>query len=427
MTDTDSRPNTDTAPWTCPFCALLCDDLAVRAHPGGDTLEVVGTGCARAQSAIRSFPATPMPATPSVDGQPSTLDAAVAAAVRWLAASRQPLFSGLGTDVAGARALYPLACETRAICDPEGGRALMHLQRTLQDHGGYTTTLAEVRTRADLVVFLGGVPLQAAPRLWERCGLDGDEVAGRQIVVLGDAGRDAGNDMPARAEVIPLEGDLFDTVALLAALVAGRALAAAPPPGLAALAARLRAARYAAFVGVLADLPPQGALVVEGLHRAIGQLNQHTRAAVLWVGGGGAGTGTVNPAFTWLSGLPLPSRVAPIGIEHEPLLLDTARLLAGRAVDVLLWVSSFGTPPPDTPVPRIVLGPPALAAQAAGPGTVFMPVATPGIGAAGHLFRADARVVLPLFAARPDPLPGVAAVVGALRRGLAALRAEAPA
>jgi formylmethanofuran dehydrogenase subunit B len=422
MTDTDSRLNTETAPWTCPFCALLCDDLAVRARPGGDTLEVVGTGCARAQSAIRSFPATAMPATPSVDGQPTTLDAAVAAAVHLLASSRQPLFSGLGTDVAGARALYPLACETRAICDPEGGRALMHLQRTLQDHGGFTTTLAEVRTRADLVVFLGDVPLQAAPRLWERCGLDGDEVAGRQIVVLGDAGR----EVPARAEVLPLEGDLFDTVALLVALVAGRSLAVAPPPGLKALAVRLRAARYAAFVGALADLPPQGALVVEGLHRAIGELNQHTRAAALWVGGG-AGSATVNPAFTWLSGLPLPSRVAPIGLEHEPLLLDTAHLLAGRAVDVLLWVSSFGTPPPDGPLPRIVLGPPALAAQVAAPGTVFMPVATPGIGAAGHLFRVDARVVLPLFAARPDPLPGVAGVVGALRRGLAALRAEASA
>lgn len=422
MTDAHNRLDTDTAPWTCPFCALLCDDLAVRANPDGDTLEVVGTGCVRAHSAIRSFPATPKSATPSVDGQPATFDAAVEAAVRLLAASRQPLFSGLGADVAGARALYPLACETHAICHPEGGRALVHLQRVLQDHGGFTTTLAEVRTRADLVVFLGGVPLLAAPRLWERCGLDGDEVAGRQIVVLGDAGR----EVPARAELIPLEGDLFDTVALLGALVAGRSLAAAPPPGLAALAGRLRAARYAAFVGALADLPSQGALVVEGLHRAIGQLNQHTRAAVLWVGGG-AGTGTVNPAFTWLSGLPLPSRVAPIGLEHEPLLFDTDHLLASRAVDVLLWVSSFGTPPPDTPLPRIVLGPPALAPQVEAPGTVFIPVATPGIGASGHLFRADARVVLPLFAVRPDALPGVAGVVGALRRGLAALRTEAPA
>jgi formylmethanofuran dehydrogenase subunit B len=302
----------------------------------------------------------------------------------------------------------------------------MHLQRTLQDHGGFTTTLAEVGTRADLVVFLGGGPLQAAPRLWERCGLDGDEVAGRQIVLLGDAGRDAGREVPARAEVVPLEGDLYDTVALLGALVAGRSLAVAPPPGLAALAARLRAARYAVFIGALADLPPQGALVVEGLHRAIGYLNQHTRAAVLWVGVG-AGAGTVNPAFTWLSGLPLPSRVASIGLEHEPLLFDTAHLLAGQAVDLLLWVSSFGTPPPDTLLPRIVLGPPMLAAQVAAPGTVFMPVATPGIGAAGHLFRADARVVLPLFAARPDALPGVAGVVKALQRGLVALRAGAPA
>jgi formylmethanofuran dehydrogenase subunit B len=425
MTAADSRLSTDTAPWTCPFCALLCDDLAVRSRPGDDTLEVVGTGCPRAQSAIRAFPATPAPAAPSVDGRLATFDEAVAVAARWLATSRQPLFAGLGTDVAGARALYPLACETGAICDPEGGRALMHLQRTLQDHGGFTTTLAEVRTRADLVVFVGGVPAQAAPRLWERCGLDGDAVPGRQVVVLG-----GGSELPAQAEPVPLAGDLFDTVALLGALVAGRALVAEPPPGLVALAARLRAARYAVFIGALADLPPHGALIVEDLHRTIGLLNQHTRAAALWVGAG-AGAGTVNPAFTWLSGLPLRSRVAPAGLEHEPLLFDTAHLLARQAVDALLWVSSFGTPPPEAGLPRIVLGPPALGAQVAGPGVVFLPVATPGIGAAGHLFRADGRVVMPLFAARPDTLPSVAEVVGSLRRAHAAqrasLRAEAPA
>ena len=37
----------------------------------------------------------------------------------------QPLFAGLGADVAGARALYPLACATlvRRLTDAAGGEA----------------------------------------------------------------------------------------------------------------------------------------------------------------------------------------------------------------------------------------------------------------------------------------------------------------
>ena len=85
-------------------------------------------------------------AQPLIDGVACTPEAAIGAAARRLAASRQPLFGGLGTDVAGARALYPLACRSGAICDPAAGDALFHGLRALQDRGGFTTTLAEVRT-----------------------------------------------------------------------------------------------------------------------------------------------------------------------------------------------------------------------------------------------------------------------------------------
>jgi formylmethanofuran dehydrogenase subunit B len=65
--------------------------------------------------------------------------------------------------------------------------------------------------------------------------------------------------------------------------------------------------------------------------------------------------------------------------------------------------------------PRIVLGPPAMApALAASPGDIFIPVATPGLNAAGHLFRTDGIVVVPLEAARDDGLDGVAQVLGRL-------------
>ena len=73
--------------------------------------------------------------------------------------------------------------------------------------------------------------------------------------------------------------------------------------------------------------------------------------------------------MSWLSGLPLRSRVGPQGVDHDPLQYATARLLDERAVDLLLWVASFtpDLPPPLTALPRIVLGHPALAAACAQP------------------------------------------------------------
>ena len=344
-----------------------------------------------------------------------------------LGASRQPLFGGLGTDVAGARALYPLACATGAICDAGAGDALMHGLRALQDRGQFTTTLAEVRTRADLIVFVGGLPTDLAPLIGLRCGIGDAQVPRRHVVVLGPAPGDeatlaawAGQG-GVSVEALPLVGDLFDTLGLLSALIAGPTLLAAPD-ALRALAQRLHVARYAVLVGAPARLPAQGALIVEAVHRVVGSLNRTTRAAALWVGGGN-GAATVNQVFTWLSGLPLRSRAGPRGLEHEPLLFDATRLLAegACAVDALLWLQCFeADPAPPNRLPMVVLGVPALAAvgRRAGMPTVFIPLATPGIGSAGHLFRTDGTVLMPLTGVYRDRLPTAADVLARIAAAL---------
>ena len=286
-------------------------------------------------------------------------------------------------------------------------------------------SLAEVRTRADVIVCLGGLPSAQAAEFFARCGLgvDADEgrVANRHVVVLGAAPGDAaglaelGQHPGVTTESVALHGDLFASVAMLAALLARRAVRNPPAP-LAALAERLLAATYAVIVGETSRLPEHGALVVETVNRCVVTLNSSTRAGAMWLGGGN-GAGTVNQVFTWLSGLPLRSRAGPLGLEHEPVSFDAARLLNDRAVNSLLWVSSFdaeSTPPAPGVVaslPLIVLGHPALAASAARPGSVFIPVSTPGIGSAGHLFRTDGGTVLPLTPLYADRLPTVADVL----------------
>src|SRR5262249_39807920 len=86
---------------TCPFCGLACDDrgLAVIA---GDRIMVHEAGCALSRSGFERAPPNP---TPMLGWRAASLDEAIAAAADILRGSRQPLFAGLATDVAGMRAV----------------------------------------------------------------------------------------------------------------------------------------------------------------------------------------------------------------------------------------------------------------------------------------------------------------------------------
>jgi formylmethanofuran dehydrogenase subunit B len=407
--------------WTCPFCSLLCEGSSLAAADGGSPVggspvggSPVGGNCTLARSASVAHARLPAVPGPLVDGAPAALAAAIATAATRIAGWRQPLFGGLGTDIAGARALYRLAARTEAVCDHADGAALMHGVRAVQDHGQYLTTLGELRSRADLIVCMGTNGVARFPQFFRRIGLGEPGSPCREIVFVGV---DVPTPAPAGVSTLRIagSGDLFADAQQLAALVA-RQRVRAPDAALAALATRLLAARYAVLVWQGAALPAEGALLVETLNRIVGTLNQTTRAASFGLGGSD-GAFSVNQTFTWLSGLPLRTRVSAQGLVHEPRLFDTQRLLAGHAVDGLLWISSFSPErlPPASTLPRVVLGPPAMATALSDADAlldcVFIPVATPGLNAAGHLFRTDGPVVLPVFAVRDDGLPGVASVL----------------
>ncbi len=392
--------------WTCPFCSLLCDGFALD----GATLQ--GSDCPRALAGLAAHAAGEAPAA-FVDGDIASADEAIAEAARRLTRWRQPLFGGLGTDVAGGRALFRLAEATGAICDHADGEALVPGLRALQDRGQYHTTLAEVRQRADLVVCVGTQALPHYPELFRRFGMDRADAPLRQLVFLGV---DVPPAVPATLPCLGIagSGELLADLQQLAALVA-LVPCRDPDPQLAQLAARLREARYAVLVWESASLPAHGALWVEMLNRIVATLNRSTRAASFSLGGSD-GAYAMQQVFTWLSGLPLRTRAGPAGLEHEPLRFAAARLLADRAVDGLLWVWSFAPDrlPSANDLPRIVLGPPGmgprLLAAGAARDCVFVPVATPGLHAPGHLFRSDG-VVVPLVAKRDAGLPGVAQVL----------------
>ena len=68
----------------------------------------------------------------------------------------------------------------------------------------------------------------------------------------------------------------------------------------------------------------------------------------------------------------------------------------------------------------VVLGHPRLPVrcQRSDARTLFIPVATPGIGEPGHLFRTDGTVLMPLHAVFDGGLPSVAEVLSRIERSL---------
>jgi formylmethanofuran dehydrogenase subunit B len=89
-------------------------------------------------------------------------------------------------------------------------------------------------------------------------------------------------------------------------------------------------------------------------------------------------------------------------------------LLERGEADVLFWISSFDQTrtPPTTTIPTIILG--AAGMPLKKEPAVFIPVGTPGVDHAGHLFRTDRVVAIPLRQLRQSSLPSVADAIGAI-------------
>ncbi len=412
---------------TCPFCGLLCDDLVVTAGPAG--LVAAGGACERARSEFSALGAsTPMP---RVRGRAVGMDEALDEAARLLRAARRPAIGGLDVDVGAMRAILPLAQKLGAVVDHSGSFAKYRNLHVVQESGLITTTFAEVRNRADVVVLVGDGWTKRFPRFVERMlatapGFTGSDRR-RRFVLLNPADRSA---LPADAECLELAVPMAEMPVLagtLAALAAGRpvsldravtALGGSPSDGLAERLARcvdwLQEARYGVLVWSAADLEfPHAELAVQAMARMLRVLNEKTRFAGLPLAGV-EGDLTANAVQTWRSGLPLPASYANGTVDFDPHRHALPGRLARGECDVLLWVSSLGTKPVPVVegVPTIVLGRADRTFDSEP--DVYIPVATPGVDAPGHLLRGDKVITLFLKPVRSGSLQTAADVIHSL-------------
>ena len=404
---------------TCPACGLLCDDVLIENNQ--QKIKVLANGCAKA---IRFFEQPLNDTSAQINDKSVTLQQAIAHAAKLLQASQQPLFAGLSTDVQGFRAIYNLAQKTNGSLQHTNAKSTARNMKVLQSTGWQTTTLTEVKNRADVIVCIGTDIVRHNPRFFERfVDCDGLFISAKQreIIFIGE-------NIDIKAAISPKATpasllacraiNLPEITLVLRALVADKTLTATEVAGvkvsdLQTVADKLKQAKYAVLAWVAKDLDfPHAELTIQNITETVAILNNKTRAAGLPLGGSDGDT-TANNANTWLSGLALNDET----VEH----------------DLVVWVTSFNMDklPPESDKPLIVIGnanfvgaacsseatllndegKSRLQAAPTKKPNVFIPIATPSLDCSGTLFRVDSSVILPLKKIRDNNLLTLSEVV----------------
>src|SRR4051794_12549817 len=329
----------------CPFCGLLCDDLRLSTDAG--SINVSANGCAGIR---RLFTAqTDTDTGCAIEGRPANFDEALARAADILRQARRPLMLSGGTDVAGMRALVEFAELSGGIVDHVNRETMFRNLRVLQDTGWISTTLTEVRNRADLLVIAGKEIGSRFPRFFERCFGPFEtlfDTGPRELIFLGSLPDDLPAVLKARATVFPFDlARLAEVVAFLRALLAGRPMRAGDVAGLSldqlsSLVSRMRAAKYGVVSWTAGEFNFTHAdLAIQAICDLVRDLNRKTRFTVLPLGGSD-GDITAQQVTTWQTGFPVGVDFG-VGAPAQVLRPQASILTAHSEVDVLLFVSAF--------------------------------------------------------------------------------------
>lgn len=414
----------------CLECGCQCDDvrLTLRDHRIVQAENV----CAAGEAWFLAQDAHPGPVA-AIAGRSVSRAEAIAEAARVLAAARSALIFGLshvGTEA--QRSAIRLADRLGATLDLASSKGHAAASMALAQVGTSTSTLGEVRNRADLVIFWGADPATTHPGHLERHSVypKGEWVpagrSDRQVVVL-DGGPTKTSALADLFLQVEPEG-AFELIAALRGILRGRAApdrgcAGLTPGQLQDLMARMKKCRTGAiFYGpglYEGKLPHQ---VLEGLFRLTQELNAHARFYVASLGSGGNLTGAAN-VLAWQTGYPLAvnfaqgyPRYSPGEFSAESALergeIDACLVVGRRDLDQLSPAARAGL----RNIPTILLAtanrPPLEPAP-----QVAIAVAVDGIHVATTAYRVDG-VALPLPAILPTQLPGVADVLGELEAHL---------
>jgi formylmethanofuran dehydrogenase subunit B len=392
----------------CPACGLLCDDLVLNSSSPVN----IKNACVKG---IRFFEKAFAESTSksSVAGKPTDLNSAIQAAANILSKARRPLFAGLGTEVQGMRAVMRLAEKTSATLDHMHSEGTVRNTLAIQNSGWQTTTLTEIKNRADVILAIGTDIVSSYPRFYEKLVLNTDTLFNRpkpEVMFLGLA-----EEAVKLPEIMNALNALMNAKNPLNKKPDNDMIGGVTIVSLKLILEKLKAAQYGVVVWSSSALKfPQAELTVQSITQLIAKLNETNRVAGLPLNSGD-GDSSVNNTSTWLSGYPTRNRFVNGHPEYDAYHFSTKRQLT--SCDTLLWISTFNANlPPDSDAPTIVIGHPDMHFEKQP--DVFIPVGIPGVDHIGTMFRMDSSVAMPLKKLRESQLPSISEVISQIEAKL---------
>lgn len=342
-----------------------------------------------------------------IDGRPVTLEAAVAQAAKMLAASRLPVFAGLGTDIAGARAAIALAERVGGVIDHMHSDALLHDIAVMREAGAYMTTPNEARLHGDTLLLVGPGLIGAWPELEARLlsAPLAPEIGGERRVLWLCPGK---GTMPAGVKGVG-HGELLVQLALLGGCI-GRRLAKVPK-AISELARALQAARFGVAVWSAATIDE---LTIEMLLGLVDDLNNTTRFSGLPLAPPDNAIG-VTQTSGWMTGFPPRTTFGRGYPEHDPWRFDARRVIEDGEADCAVWISAYGPAQPSwhTQVPTIT-----LASGEPAPSGVHIQVGWPTLDHDSVAYDPRTGTLVAHVATRRTEVPSVAAVIARIAAAL---------
>lgn len=392
----------------CPACGLLCDDLVLSsASPVS-----IKNACTKSISFFeKAF--IKSTAKPSVAGKASDLKSAIQAAADILNKANHPLFAGLGTEVQGMRALMRLAEKTNATLDHMHSEGTVRNTLAMQNSGWQTTTLTEIKNRADVILAIGTDIVSSHPRFFEKLVWNTDTLFNKpkpEVMYLGIA--EVAVKLP---EIMNALNALMNAKNPLNKKTDDEMIGGVTIASLKRILEKLKVAQYGVVVWSASALKfPQAVLTVQSITQLIAKLNETNRVAGLPLNSGD-GDSSVNNTSTWLSGYPTRNRFVNGHPEYDAYHFSTKHQLA--SCDALFWVSTFNAHlPPACDAPTIVIGHPDM--QFEKQPDVFIPVGIPGVDHTGTMFRMDSSVAMPLKKLRKSELLSLSEVISQIEAKL---------
>jgi formylmethanofuran dehydrogenase subunit B len=411
-------PQTTTAVG-CTVCGCVCDDLQVTVD-GGRITHASGA-CHLAEPWFLSQN-TSFPPAVELAGQPVESEVAYRRAVELLTAAKYPLIYGPSRSTTeGQRAAAALADRLGATIDTTASTGHAPSIIALQQVGESTSTLGEIKNRADLVIFWGSDPVTTHPRHLERYSLEAkgrwipNGRADRFLVVVDEQETETAKKADLFIQVPP--GRHWDYLWMLRMLVRDLPLPDAPPQ-LLELTKRMKSCRCGVvFFGSGLTHDRLAHRTIEALLQLTTELNEYTRFYVRRMRRYGDVAGA-DSVLAWQTGYPFGVNLSRGYPRYNPGEFTGPEMLARGEVDLCLLVGSETIA--DFPLAAldhlrrisvIVLDSPGVESPV--PAAVKFRTAVYGIHRQGTAYRMD-EVPVPLRVLLPTDYPSDGEVLNEL-------------